>query len=131
VVDRAHVGAWIDGYERAWRTAGTETLASLFTDDATYSMSPYEDAVRGLPAIADLWDREREGPDESFTMSWEHVAFEGDIAVVRLEVHYAASGNEFRDLWVVRFGSDGRCTSFEEWPFWPGKGHSHPSNENP
>jgi uncharacterized protein (TIGR02246 family) len=131
VVDRAHVAAWIAGYERAWRTAGTEMLATLFTEDATYSMSPYEDAVQGRTAIAELWDRERAGPDEPFTMTWEHVAGEGDTAVVRVEVHYADSGNEFRDLWIIQFASDGRCASFEEWPFWPEKGHSHPSNVDP
>ncbi|MGH8978357.1 MAG: nuclear transport factor 2 family protein, partial [Acidimicrobiia bacterium] len=64
MVVRAHVAAWIAGYERAWRTAGTEMLATLFTEDATYSMSPYEDAVQGRTAIAELWDRERAGPDE-------------------------------------------------------------------
>jgi hypothetical protein len=26
---------------------------------------------------------------------------------------------EYRDLWIVRFAGDGRCASFEEWPFWP------------
>ena len=24
-----------------------------------------------------------------------------------------------RDLWVLRLGDDGRCSWFEEWPFWP------------
>ncbi|WP_327035397.1 hypothetical protein [Micromonospora ureilytica] len=28
---------------------------------------------------------------------------------------------EYRDLWVMRFADDGRCRSFEEWPFWPGQ----------
>ena len=64
-------------------------------------------------------------------MTWEHVAAEGDTAAVRVEVHYGDSGNEFRDLWIIRFASDGRCASFEEWPFWPEKGHADPSNENP
>jgi hypothetical protein len=35
-MDMERVAAWIDGYERAWRTPGTESLAELFTADATY-----------------------------------------------------------------------------------------------
>ena len=98
MVDRAHVTEWVEGYERAWRTAGTDALAALFTDDATYSMDPYKPAVVGRAAIDTLWDREREGPDEPFTMTWEFVAVEGDTGVVRVEVTYHDSGNEFRDL---------------------------------
>jgi hypothetical protein len=26
---------------------------------------------------------------------------------------------EYRDLWIIRLGDDGRCTWFEEWPYWP------------
>ena len=121
VIDRGHVSAWIEGYERAWRTAGTEPLAALFTDDATYSMEPYGVPARGLAAVADLWERERVGPDEGFTMTYEVVAVDRDIGVARLEVHYLDKPATFRDLWIMRFAADGRCRAFEEWPYWPGK----------
>jgi hypothetical protein len=84
-------------------------------------MSPYEGTNRGLEAIAALWEREREGPDEGFEMSHEVVAVEGDIAVVRVDVSYER-GSEYRDIWLIRLGADGRCIEFEEWPFWPEKG---------
>ena len=128
MVDRTAVSAWVESYERAWRTAGTDALTALFTDDATYSMDPYEDPVRGLAAIAALWDRERVGPDEDFAMTWQFVAVEGDTGVVRVEVHYHDTGSEFRDLWLIRFALDGRCRAFEEWPFWPNKGQSEESS---
>jgi len=40
-------------------------------------------------------------------------------------VEYAASGRPWRDLWVLRFAADGRCSSFEEWPFAPGQPDGH------
>lgn len=121
-IDRAAVSAWIAAYERAWRSAGVEALAGLFTGDATYRMSPYEEPARGLIEIGALWERERKGPDEEFTMSDEAVAVEGDTAVVRVEVRYLGlEPLEYRDLWVIRFAPDGRCREFEEWPFWPGR----------
>jgi ketosteroid isomerase-like protein len=119
---RADVDAWLASYERAWRTAGTSSLSELFTPDATYRQSPYEEPLRGLSAIVAMWEDEREGPDEHFTMTKRVVAVDGDVAVVRVEVDYeTANPSEYRDLWVIRFAPDGRCAAFEEWPFWPGQ----------
>jgi hypothetical protein len=44
---------------------------------------------------------------------------------VRVEVDYAASGDRWRDLWVVEFADDGRCRVFEEWPFAPEQRDGH------
>ena len=113
---------WIDRYEGAWRDPETESLRELFTEDATYRMSPYEEPYSGRAAIAEMWEAEREGPDEVFEMTSEVVAVEGDTAVARIEVTYGdPTDREYRDLWVMRFADDGRCSEFEEWPFWPGQ----------
>ena len=73
-----------------------------------------------MAAIREMWEEERDGPDEVFTLAFEIVAAEGDTGVVRLEVRYGEPVvQEYRDLWVVRLDSDGRCVAFEEWPFWP------------
>lgn len=118
---RDEVTRWLAGYEAAWRTAGTDPLRALFTDEASYRMSPYEEPVVGLPAIAELWEAERDGADEPFTMHHEVVAVDGDTAVVRVGVRYDQPTGEFRDLWLIRFAADGRCAAFEEWPYAPGE----------
>jgi len=119
-MDKRDVIGWLAAYERAWRTPGTDALAEIFTSDAGYSQAPYRDPVVGLPAIAEMWEAERAGPDEVFRMVSTVVAVDGDTAVVRVEVEYGDPlEQEYRDLWIVRFGQDGRCRSFEEWPFWP------------
>jgi len=116
------VEAWLARYERAWRTAGTVSLGELFTPDATYRLSPYEEPLAGLGAIAEMWEAEREGPDETFTMETTVVALDGNVAVIRVHVAYGNSfPPEYRDLWVIQFGEDGRCGAFEEWAFWPGQ----------
>lgn len=106
-------------YERAWRTPGTETLAEIFTPDASYLPSPWGQPVEGLDRLTRFWDDERDGPDESFTMTSEVVAVDGDVAVVRVAVDYHATASRWRDLWVIHFAEDGRCRAFEEWPFAP------------
>jgi ketosteroid isomerase-like protein len=122
LISREQVEDWVARYERAWRAAGTEPLGELFTEDATYRMSPYEEPFVGLARIAEMWDAEREGPDEAFGMTSEIVAVDGDTAVVRVEVSYGDPvDREYRDLWVIRFADDGRALAFEEWPYWPGQ----------
>ena len=122
------VRAWLAGYERAWRSPGTDGLAGLFTDDATYSPSPWREPVRGLAALASWWEGERDGPDEEFTAGYRVLAVDGAVAVVRAEVDYASTeGNHgrWRDLWVLEFADDGRVRSFEEWPFAPDQRDGH------
>jgi len=119
---REQIGPWLRDYERAWRSEGAAALREIFAADASYRLSPYDDPVVGLDAIAAMWEREREGPDEKFTMVSDVVAVDGDTAVVRVEVRYGGPPvQEYRDLWVVRLDRDGRCRAFEEWPFWPGQ----------
>ena len=98
--------------------------AGLFTHDASYRQEPYRTPVVGLTDIARMWEAERAGPDEAFRMTSEVVAVDGDTAVARVEVWYGDPvTEEFRDLWIMRFDREGRCRSFEEWPFWPESRH--------
>jgi len=120
MTDRARVNRWLADYEAAWRAPGTEGLARVFADDASYLRSPYKEPDVGLDAISRIWDQERDGPGEIFTLATEIVAVDGATAVVRAEVRYGDPVHqEYRDLWVMRLGDDGRCTWFEEWPYWP------------
>ena len=117
--------ATLDALHAAAARADGEAYFGLFTPDATYLYDPYEEPVRGLDALGPWWDENRDGPDEAFTMGSEVVAVDGDVAVVRVEVAYGEPvRQEYRDLWVLRFAADGRCSAFEEWPFWPGHGRS-------
>jgi ketosteroid isomerase-like protein len=118
-MDRAQLVDWVARYESAWRSPGTEALAGLFAEGATYSPAPYEEPHRGLEAIRRMWKAER-APGEEFTMKSEILAADGDTGVVRVEVEYEKPRRQqYRDLWIVRLDQSGRCFHFEEWPFWP------------
>jgi ketosteroid isomerase-like protein len=125
MTDRDAVRSWVEAYERAWRAPGTAAIPSLFTADALYLHSPYEEAVEGVDAIGRMWEEDREGPNEAFTLSTEVVAVDDQTAVVRAEVQYGQPVHqEYRDLWILKMEVDGRCSRFEEWPFWPGCSYS-------
>jgi hypothetical protein len=125
-MDRMAVERWVADYERLWRTPGTELLAQLFVPGASYSPSPWAQPAVGLNAIAQFWEAERRGAEEVFEMSSVVVAVDDATAVVRVLVNYGAARNKpWRDLWILRFAPDGRCSMFEEWPFAPGQFDGH------
>lgn len=121
-MERDEVMRWVAGYERAWRDGDLDAIADLFTEDAHYRPSPYDDGKVGHAAIRAFW---LDDDGETFTVRAEPVAVEGRDAVVRLEVRYGDPvRQEYRDLWVLRFAPDGRVEDFEEWAYWPGKPYS-------
>jgi hypothetical protein len=91
VIDTSKVEAWVDAYERVWRTAGTERVGELFTTDASYQMQPFLEPHRGIDAIRKLWDADRRGPEEDFEMQRSVVALDGQRAVVRVGVRSAVT----------------------------------------
>jgi hypothetical protein len=118
-MDRDQVMRWVDGYIDAWRAEDASGVERLFTEDARYRRSPYEESEVGHDAIKAFW---LDDAGEVFTAVAEPVAVEGRQAVVRVEVRYGQPMNqEYRDLWVLEFAADGRVRDFEEWAYWPGK----------
>jgi len=119
---RADVMRWVAGYEQAWRDGDLEAVETLFTEEARYRLSPYDESESGQDAIKALW-LDDEG--EVFTMEAEPVAVEGRDAVVRVKVVYGDPvRQEYIDLWVIRFAEDGRAEDFEEWAYWPGRSYA-------
>lgn len=110
---------WVDEYVRAWREDDVEAVTRLFTEDARYLTSPYEEPLLGHVGIQGFW---LDDQGETFTATAEPVAVDSDDAVVRVEVRYGdPAQQEYRDLWVLHFAADGRVEHFEEWAYWPGR----------
>ena len=123
---RADVMRWVAGYEQAWRDGDLEAVETLFTEEARYRPSPYDESEIGQDAIKAFW-LDDEG--EVFTMEAEPVAVEGRDAVVRVKVVYGDPvRQEYLDLWMIRFAEDGRAEDFEEWAYWPGRSYAAPSD---
>ncbi len=125
-MDREAVAEWVDAYERAWRASGTDRLDEVFSADVVYVPSPWATPIHGIDGLRRFWEANRHGPDEAFVLIHEVVAVEGSTAVVRVAVDYlGADTTRWRDLWVLKFGDDGRCAVFEEWPFAPDQADGH------
>jgi SnoaL-like domain len=119
-MNRKDLQAWLDKYVQAWRTYEPEQIRELFSEDALYFYSPWDEdrPLRGREAIVADWLK---APDKAG--SWEAhyvpVAVEDNVAVAQGRTVYrnpdGSFGRQFDNIFVIHFDEAGRCTRFTEW----------------
>jgi hypothetical protein len=117
-MDRKSVQVWLDNYVEAWRMYEPAQIGDLFSEDALYYYSPFDDPVRGREAIVKDWLAEPNAAG-SWEARYVPVAVEGDVSVAQGRTRYLRSDRtierEFDNIFVMRFDEAGRCASFTEW----------------
>jgi uncharacterized protein (TIGR02246 family) len=116
-MDRTKFTDWLDAYERAWETRDPEAAANLFTANATYQETPFEDPVRGREGIRDYWSdvtRYQEGIEFSYEVL--AITETGGIAHWRAGFTRLTSNSavELDGIFLVKLDADGECTEYRE-----------------
>jgi uncharacterized protein (TIGR02246 family) len=118
--DREMVQRWLDAYVAAWQSYDESAIADLWTEDAVW-VYPFRVRATGRAAITAEWLAEQalfEG--RGYTGAYEPIAIDGPLVVTHGRTLFfdLATGEtqaEFDNIWVLRFGPDGRCAEFHEW----------------
>jgi ketosteroid isomerase-like protein len=50
-MDRETFNNWLASYRSAWTSGDREAAASLYADDTTYQVTPFDEPLRGRAAI--------------------------------------------------------------------------------
>ena len=112
--DATSFKAWLGAYGRAWEEQDADGAAA----DATYHEVPFDEPMPGREAIHRYWS-EGAAAQEGVKFGAEVIAVSGDIGVARWRASFVRSASGARvkldGIFVVRMGSDGRCTEFQEW----------------
>ncbi len=119
-MNRETLQVWLDKYVEAWRTYDPAQIGDLFSEDALYLYSPFDEQnpLRGREAIVADWLKT---PDAAG--SWEAhytpVAVEGNVGVAQGRTRYFTPDGtvkrEFDNIFVLHFNEEGRCARFTEW----------------
>ncbi len=112
-IDDELVRRWTEDYLAAWRSNDRAGIEALFTSDAAYRAQPDAPPTTGSTAIADEWIEHADGP-ASWQCEVAPTLVHDDTAIISGWTDYA-DGERYLNLWVVRFGDDGRCADFTEW----------------
>ncbi len=102
-IDAGQVQRWLDAYTGAWLTYDPGAIGALFTDDAEYRWHPWDEGgavARGREAIVAAWLENRDAVGMSFYYT---------------DDTQATLDRAYHNLWVLRFGDEGRCREFTEW----------------
>jgi ketosteroid isomerase-like protein len=118
--DRETVQRWLDAYVAAWKSYEEAEIADLWTEDAVW-IYPFGVRATGRAEITAEWMSEREiFVGNGYDAAYEPIAIDGDIVVTHgrtlfFDLATRATKGEFDNIWVLRFGPDGRCAEFHEW----------------
>ena len=119
-MNRESLQVWLDKYVEAWRTYQPAQIGELFSEDALYYYSPFDEnnPLRGREAIVADWLAEP-NPAGSWEANYEPVAVEGNIGVAQGRTRYfrpdGSVEREFDNIFVMHFDEAGRCKRFTEW----------------
>ena len=123
-MDGSDVRAWVQGYVTAWATNEPNDIRALFAPDARYFTAPDRDPWVGKDAIVEGWRAIGDRPGD-WVFGFDVLAVSGSLTFVRGHTTYRDPPAVYSNLWVIRFGADGRCVEFTEW--WMEAGRDDPA----
>ena len=114
----AAVDTWLAAYGAAWESRDPDAAAALFTADATYQETPFDDPFTGRDAIRDYWSTVT-ADQADIDFDYDVVAVSGDIGTALWSARFRSiSGDvpvELNGVFVLEFASPGEVDSLREW----------------
>jgi hypothetical protein len=116
VVTRIQLQTWLDNYQQAWENRDPQIVATLFTEEATYYITPFNEPLRGRAAIVEYW--------HGVSRTQENGGFNYRILALNETsgiCHWVASFTRKRKhitldgTMLISLNTDGNCFEFREW----------------
>jgi hypothetical protein len=105
---------WMDDYLDAWSSNDPQGIAELFNVDAVYDPQTADGELHGRSEIVEWWRGLEDDPD-NWDFEWMPLVESEEIAVVTGITRYLDPPATYRNLFVIKFDSDGLCRDFTEW----------------
>ncbi|HEX2031042.1 MAG TPA: nuclear transport factor 2 family protein [Actinomycetota bacterium] len=115
---RAALERWLDGYGRAWERQDAQAFADLFTEDALYQETPFDEPLRGRTAIR-AYAETAAHHQRDVSFAYEALGQDDGKAVVLWRAAYEKVSNgeptRLEGVFLLEFAADGLCRSLREW----------------
>jgi len=116
-MDLHSLKSWLDSYGRAWETKNPEAAGVLFTEDASYQESPYDEPMRGRSAIVEYWSHVSR-TQEDIHFNHEIIALTSHVATVHWTASFTRTPSKAKvkldGIFLLNFEGN-HCRSLREW----------------
>jgi uncharacterized protein (TIGR02246 family) len=110
--------SWLDSYGQAWINRDPDAAAALYTDDATYQVTPFNEPLRGRAAIYEYWAGVAK-TEERIQFNYEVIAVTAEKGVARWWASFVivplGLETKLDGIFLISLDSNGRCRSLSEW----------------
>jgi uncharacterized protein (TIGR02246 family) len=117
-VTAASVQAWLAKYEAAWEGRNPDQAAALFTENATYRETPFQEPFKGRAGIRKYWT-DVTADQRSIDFKSDVIAVQGNVGVAHWSATFktASSGDDVQldGVFVLVFDGSGLVSSLREW----------------
>jgi ketosteroid isomerase-like protein len=109
---------WLESYGRAWMQRDAQAAAELYTENATYQVTPFSDPLQGRPAILDYWTHVAE-TERDIQFTYEILAITQEAGIARWRASFQIVpqdlSTQLDGIFWITLDNSGRCTSLKEW----------------
>lgn len=109
---------WLAAYGRAWETGDAQAAGALFSQDARYFETPFDEPFRGRGAISAYWS-DVPRLQEQITFRYQVLAFAADQGIARWWAEFTRRPSQSRvrldGILLAQFDQAGLCHTFREW----------------
>ncbi|MDX1403697.1 MAG: nuclear transport factor 2 family protein [Woeseiaceae bacterium] len=109
--------AWLDAYGEAWETRDADAAANIFSENATYQVTPYEEPHVGQDGVRSYWAGVTAN-QRNVQFDYQVLAVTGNTGIAHWTANFDVEGGPNIDLngvFVLDFDEDGRCRRLREW----------------
>ena len=112
------LAAWLDAYGEAWESRDADKAATLFADDSTYQVTPYEDPHQGQESIRQYWAGVTEN-QRNVDFNHEPLSVNGNTGIAHWSAQFDIAPDgphlELNGIFVLEFDQDCKCSRLREW----------------
>ncbi|OLB39004.1 MAG: hypothetical protein AUH11_05305 [Acidobacteria bacterium 13_2_20CM_57_17] len=117
-MDRESFNHWLAAYGTAWTSRDPEAAASLYADNATYQVTPFDEPLRGRAAIYEYWAGVAK-TEEKIQFDYEILAVTAEHGITRWRASFVrvppGLQTKLDGIFLIVLDSAGRCQSLREW----------------
>ncbi len=109
---------WLDAYGEAWESRDADAAAKIFSEDATYQVTPYEEAHRGRSGVHDYWAGVTEN-QRNVQFEYQTLSVTGNTGIAHWSANFDVVPDgphiDLNGIFVLEFDADGKCRRLREW----------------